>query len=105
MIVRIGPIKPPHVFIREWIDHSGLDQQIIADRMGCAPGTLSKLINGGMKLTNEWIARIANALDVSFLDLFHHPDRPTSEDLLRDVPDEKREEIVGVIKLLTTKTG
>ena len=103
MTTRIGPIKPPRALIREWINESGLDQQVIADRMGCTPGTLSKLINGGMKRTDEWLARITHALDIKFLDIYRDPKRPEPEDLLRDVPDKKREAIIEVIKILVRK--
>lgn len=104
---RIGRSRPYKLFIAEWIEHKHLTQDQVAERIGCSPGTVSKLISGHMKQTPQWLAAIAYALgdEVEVTDLFHHPDQPTQADLLRNVPDEQRATIISVIKTLTGKTG
>lgn len=101
MVTRIYPRRPPKLYISEWIASRGLDQEQVAERMECAPGTLSKIVNGRMKATVEWLARIAEALDIEVQDLFHDPARPTQEDLLRDVPAADQERIIRAIRALT----
>lgn len=101
MVARIGPAKPVKHFVREWIEARGLDQKRLAERMGCEPGTVSKLLNDKAKMTTGWLARFAEALNTDIPSLFRHPDRPTPDDLLRNLPEEKRQEVIRVIKAMT----
>lgn len=101
MVTRIYPRRPPKLYISEWISYRGLNQEQVADRMDCAPGTMSKLVKGHMKATVEWLARIADALDIEVQDLFHDPRKPTQQDLLRDVPAAEQERIIKAIRALT----
>jgi transcriptional regulator with XRE-family HTH domain len=101
MVTRIGPRRPFRLYIREWIEHKELEQKQVAERMGCEPGTLSKLISGKMRRTDEWLAAIAYALDIDVERLFQDPNLPTQEDLLRGLPEEKRKEVTRVIRVLT----
>lgn len=101
MVTRIGPKRPFQLFIKEWIEFKQLDQQRVAERMGCEPGTLSKLISGKMRRTDEWLAAIAYALDIDVVDLFRDPERPSPADLLRDISPEDQERVVRVIRAMT----
>lgn len=100
---RIGRRRPYRLFIAEWIESKHLTQDQVAERIGCSAGTISKLISGQMKQTPQWLAAIAYALgdEVEVPDLFRHPDRPTQEDLLRNVPESEQARIVRAIKALT----
>lgn len=92
MVQRIGSKHPSRLFIREWIKARDIDQKRTAERMGCEPGTLSKLLTGKMEMTTFWLAGIADALDVSVPDLFRDPDAPTRDELLAmGTPDELRQ--------------
>lgn len=101
MVERIGPRRPFQLFIKEWIERKGLDQKRVAERIGCEPGTLSKLISGRMRRTDEWLAAIAYALDIEVSDLFRDPKQPTPDDLLRGLTDDQRKTVVQMIKGLT----
>jgi len=69
----IAKAKPYRLFIREWIYAKSLNQKTVAERMECAPATLSRLINKRMGLTDKWLSRIAYVLDVEVTDLFRNP--------------------------------
>lgn len=99
MVTRIGKRRPFQLFIKEWIEHKTLDQDQVAARIGCSPGTLSKLISGKMRRTDEWLAAIAYALgdDVDVTDLFRHPKTPRPEDLLKGLPEDERERVIRMI--------
>ena len=100
MDARIGGKRPHKLFIREWIRYKRLDQKRLAERMGCEPGTLSKLINGRMERTENWLSIIAEGLDVSVPDLFRDPESPSPEDLLRSATPEQRRRAFVVIEAL-----
>lgn len=102
MPTRIGRRRPYKLFIREWMEDRGLDNRRIAERMDCAEGTVSKLLNGEMKMTTDWLARFAYALDREVIDLYRDPRMPTQADLLRDVPEN---ELPTVMRILKTFTG
>ena len=95
------PKRPYRLYVREWITHKELDQADVAEMMECEPGTLSKLISGKMNWTAEWLARAAHALNIEVVDLFRHPNDTPQEDLLKNLPNGKRQEVVRVIKALT----
>jgi transcriptional regulator with XRE-family HTH domain len=81
----IGTRHPSQLFIKEWIAERGLEQEEVAARMGRAPPTLSKLLNGKMGMTTAYLAEIADALDVSVRDLFRDPkDDPSKPISLQD---------------------
>ena len=45
-------------------------------------------------------AAISEALDIELQDLYRHPDQPSADALLRDQPQEVREQVFKVIKAL-----
>lgn len=51
------------------------------------------------------LASLADALDCEITDLYRSPDRPTAEDLLRDLDDRARAQAIRVIQALRTGTG
>jgi len=113
MIERIGPKNPTRLYIREWIEklEPTLTNERLAERMDIAPGTLSKLLNGNMTMTVPYLAAFAHALDMEDPgQLFHDPNRPTMDELLRGIPQDEGQRIVRYVKLLVddiraAKTG
>lgn len=102
-VTRIGNRHPSQLFLREWIAERGLEQKQVAERMEIEPGTVSKLINSRMKLTIEYLAGFADALDVSVSDLFRHPKAPTRDELLAMGTPEQLRAAMQLIQ--TMKTG
>jgi transcriptional regulator with XRE-family HTH domain len=110
MIERIGPRKPTRLYIREWMQKKEptLDNERLAERMECSPGTVSKLLNGHMKMTTEWLEAFAAALNVEVPQLFHDPNRPTIDELLRGLPEGEEQRIIRYVEFLVDeakKTG
>lgn len=102
-VARIRFKRPPPLFLQEWMDKFQLSGEEMAGRMDCSPGTVSKLLNGKMKITEEWKARFVDALghDVTVPDLYRHPDRPTQEDLLRGLSDDQKDRVIKAIRAFT----
>lgn len=105
MIESIGPKAPTRLYIREWMEKvkPPLDNERLAERIDSSPGTVSKLLNGRMKMTMEYLAAIAAALDVEVSQLFHDPNRPTVDELLRGLPQEERLRIIEQVEWMADK--
>lgn len=100
MVDRIGPSKPFRHFIREWMDKRGLNQAQIAGRLEIETGTVSKLINGHMRMSDKWLAGFAWVLNVEVGDLFRDPNTPTQQELLDGLTDDQRETVINLINML-----
>lgn len=103
MIQRIGRKRPTRVYLREWMEELDVDGERMAERMDCSPGTVSKLLNGKMKLTIEWLSRFADALDRPLPDLFRDPKAPTRDELLAAGTPEELRKAIELVRL--SKTG
>lgn len=77
-----SPSSGPH--IREWMKHIGLNQKRLAERIGIEPGTLSKLLNGEMGMTTDYLDRIASSLGIPMARLFSSPGAPDRAEGLSD---------------------
>lgn len=98
---RIGSKHPVRLYIREWMlsETPTLTQKRLAERMDTEPGTVSKLLNGHMEMTTNWLAHFADALDLSVPDLFRDPKAPTRDELLRGYSNE---ELTSALQLIET---
>jgi hypothetical protein len=63
--------------------------------MGCAEGTLSKLISGKQRRTDYWMAKFAKAVGIDPWDIWKHPDTVARE---KAAKDEKRRELIEEIR-------
>jgi transcriptional regulator with XRE-family HTH domain len=101
MVTRIGNSRPLHWFLREWREHRGLTQEQLADRLGTSKGQVSKLETGKKKWDEVWVAKCADALNLSDqMAIFRHPDTPTADELLRLATPEQREQAARVIRAI-----
>lgn len=82
------------------MEHRHLDQRRVAERMETKEGTVSKLMNGKMKMTQEWLAAFAFAFNVDVTSLYHHPEKPTADEMLRQLPPEKRQQAIDYLEFL-----
>lgn len=98
-ITRIGRKKPVRLFIHEWMKHRDKTQVDIANRLEVgSTGTISKKLAKPEKMSVEWLAKFAWALDVEVEDLYRDPNRPTQEDLLRDLDANQKTVVIEMIK-------
>lgn len=108
MIDRIGKREPPRLFIREWMKRLDINAKKLAERMDRAEGTVSKLLGAAdppqpgkkrktTKVTIEYLAEFAAALNVEVSQLFHDPERPTRDELLKGYSVEELTTAVQLI--------
>ena len=99
VVPKIGGRRPPRLYLREWMERRGVTQMDIANRLDVkSSGTISKKLAKPMQMSIEWLSAFAYALDVEVSQLYHHPDRPTQEELLSGLDEPKRSMIVEMIK-------
>jgi transcriptional regulator with XRE-family HTH domain len=99
MIKRIGPSKPFRHYIVEWMEKLDVNQERLAGRLECEPSTVSKLLTGRQRLSDVWLAGIADALDLEIAQLFIDPNRPTPEELLAGLTEDQRTTVLNLIDL------
>lgn len=102
-VTRIGRLRPPRLYIQEWMDKKGLTQADIAGRLEVgSSGTISKKLAKPEKLSAEWLAKFAWSLDLeSVSQLYDHPERPSRDDLLlKGVPENDKPAFIRDINAL-----
>jgi transcriptional regulator with XRE-family HTH domain len=99
-----GSSRRAHIqrwYLKEWRLNRRLTQEALADKMGTAKGTLSKLERyqiygpgkGRQKINDEWLGRYCANLRVTQRQLSEPPDAERSiDDMLKDASsvDQKR---------------
>lgn len=98
MPARIGPKKPRKVFLAEWREARGLSQERLAQRMGTSNMTISRWELGKVKMNTDAMLAVSEALGIEPEDLWHHPDQPTADMLLRGAAPADVEFIIRQIK-------
>jgi len=81
-----------------------LTQKRLAERMQCEPGTVSKLLNGGMDIDLGWLANFAAALNKTVPELFIDPSAPTRDELLAAGTPEELRQAIALVKMAKAGT-
>lgn len=97
---KIGPKSPLRWYLREWRKKKGLSQEQLANRLDTNKGQISKLERGDQRMNDDWIAGLANALDIEPGDLLRDPEAPTLNDLLRSASPEQMQEIRAIAQIM-----
>lgn len=82
--------RPARVFLREWLEYRGLTAEQLAGRLDTSKSVVSKLMTGRQRYNQDWLERIAYALDCEVPELYRPPDAPTANELLAKLPDDLR---------------
>lgn len=100
MPVKIYPKRPRRIYLAEWRESKNLTQQQLADRLGCDVMTISRWELHKVAVSTDALAALAEALGGDFMepeDLYHHPDEPTANQLLRNQPPDIIESAIKMI--------
>lgn len=100
MVTRIGPKKPRRNYLAAWREQRGLTQDQLADRLDTYKGQISNWENGRRAMSFDVQAALAEALDIEPSDLFRDPERPSADELLRDVAPEVHQQAIDLIRVL-----
>lgn len=94
---RIQPRRQRKLYIAEWREKRDLTQAELAKKLKTTDMTVSRWERGTVFLNTNVMAALAEALGIEPEDLYHHPDRPTANALLRDQPEDVIEQAIRVI--------
>lgn len=100
MVTKIYPRRIRRVFLSEWRESKNLTQKQLAERLGCDVMTVSRWELQKVAISTDALAALVEALGGDLMepeDLYHHPDRPTPNQLLRDQTPEVQEQALKVI--------
>lgn len=102
MPVRIGPKKQRKIYLAEWRDERQLTQEQLALRLGTTPMTVSRWERQVTQMNTDTLDAVAEALggNLEAEDLYHHPDRPSPNMLLRDQSVEIQEQALSIIRAI-----
>lgn len=100
MPARIGPRRQRKLFIAEWREARGLTQDTLAKRLGTSSMTVSRWERGQSLVNTDVMDALAEALAIEPEDLWHHPDRPSPNALLRDQAPDIQEQAINIIRAI-----
>jgi transcriptional regulator with XRE-family HTH domain len=103
MPVRIGPRRPLRLYLAEWREFRGLSQEDLGRRLGpngVSDVTVSRWETGRRQPDLNAQAAIAEALDIDVMDLRRHPNQPSADALLRDQPQDIRDQAIKLIQAI-----
>ena len=103
MVTKIHPRRVRRVYLTEWRESKDLTQKQLAERLGCDVMTVSRWELHKVAISTDALAALAEALGGDFMepeDLYHHPDRPTPNQLLRGQPQDIQEQALSIIKAI-----
>jgi len=89
------------VYLAEWRDHYKLSQKQLAERLGCDVMTVSRWELHKVAISTDALAALTEALGGDLMepeDLYHHPDKPSPNQLLRRLPQDDRDHFIKQIK-------
>lgn len=95
-----------HYYIKEWIDHLGLTDQDVANRMGLSSrSSVWKLYKEQHRLTPQKVAHIADALGRHPSELLFPPEVPSLDALAEGASPEERSAMVADIARRMRRAG
>jgi len=102
MPVKIGPRKPRKIFLAEYREQRGLTQEQLAARLETTAMTVSRWERRATAISTDTLEAIAEALggNLEAEDLYHHPDQPSPNQLLRGQPPEVIESAMRMIRAI-----
>lgn len=103
MVVKIHPRRTRRVYLAEHRESRGLTQKQLAERLGCDVMTVSRWELHKVAISTDALAALAEALGGDMMepeDLYHHPDKPTPNQLLRGQPQEIQDQALSIIKAI-----
>lgn len=89
------------MFLTEHREAKGLTQKQLAERLGCDVMTISRWELHKVAISTDALAALAEALGGDMMepeDLYHHPDRPTPNQLMRELPEKDQDYVLRTIR-------
>lgn len=103
MVTRIRTGARIHLYIEEWMEHRGLNDSRMGERIGVDRATVHRWRNEQHRLNPSKIAKLADALDIDSTDLYRLPARPSIDAIVEGAPEEVQSMVVDIARRMTGK--
>jgi transcriptional regulator with XRE-family HTH domain len=80
-----------------------ITQRVMAEKLNCQEGTVSKLLNGKMEMTNTWLMAFSMVLGLQVPDLYRDPNDDDPAALFSDLSVDQRREAERFIRYLKSQ--
>lgn len=103
MPTKIYPRRHRRVYLAEWREAKNLTQKQLAERIGTDVMTISRWENKRVAISTDTLAVLSEALGGDLMepeDLYHHPEQPTPNQLLRDQPPDVIENAMKMLRAI-----
>lgn len=88
MATRIRKGVRPHLYVTEWFENRGLNDEKVGARVGVDRATIFRWRKEQHRLNPDKIAALAKALDIEPQELWRPPARPSLDALVKDASDD-----------------
>lgn len=105
MVTRIGPRKPPRIFLAEWRESVGLTQEQLANRLETTKATISRWENRERDPPLQALGALAEGIGCAVEDLFHDPGRPSADALLRSASPKTLRLAIKMVQDIVDEAG
>lgn len=107
MATRIHKRARHHLYITEWFEACGLNDEQVANRLDppVDRATVFRWRKEQHRLNPEKIANLANALDLDPTDFYRPPGRESLDAILRDAPDEVQSMAADIVRRMVGKAS
>jgi transcriptional regulator with XRE-family HTH domain len=104
MATRIGQRRKAHLYIDEWFEFRGLNDERVGERLGIDRTTVWKWRKNPSRLDPSKMDALAEALDIETPQLYRPPNVPSLDSIVKDYPDDLKQKAAEIVRLLG-KTG
>lgn len=92
-----------HLYIDEWMEDRGLNDEKVANRLGVTRQTIWKWRKEQHRLDPGKIAQLATALDCEPYELWRPPGLTSLDAIVADAPEEVRNTAADIVRRLVSK--
>lgn len=103
MVVRPRKRARSHLYIKEWLEHRGLNIQGGAKKLGIQPNSLSRWIHEQHRLSPLKIAELAVLFDCEPEELWRPPGHISLDAIIADSDEGVREIAANILRQLVRK--
>lgn len=107
MATRIREGSRFHLYITEWFEERGLNDEQVANRLDppVDRATVFRWRKEQHRLNPEKIGKLAHALDLEPEELYRPPGRPSIDAILRDADDNTRDMAADIVRRMVGKAS
>lgn len=103
MATSIGRRRRAHLYVKEWMDHRGLSDEQVANRLGKARETIWRWRKEQHRLNPEKLGALAEALDMDARDFYRPPSQPSLDALVAGETAEVQQMAADIVRRLIAR--